>query len=273
MAWTTFHGEEVWFEWLANFDPNKPTLVLLHGFLEDSRMWAPLREKLIAGGNVLAIDLPGHGNSPSFGYEHRMEFMADVVEAVLSDLNLEKVSLLGHSMGGYVALAMAEHHPERLERLGLFFSTPEADSEERKEMRDKAADLVKSNKSAFVRGSIPLLFDPEAREEFSSAIQQQITYSLEMPKQGILAAIYGMKIREDRMRLLHLPPEQLAPNKIGVIAGIHDTVIPFERVQHWWDAPGVGFHYASHHGHMGHLTDSEGCGDAILRWWSGEINR
>jgi pimeloyl-ACP methyl ester carboxylesterase len=267
MAVVPFRGAELSYQWFEHPSSPLPPLVALHGFLEDSRMWANQIEPWKSQGSVLLIDLPGHGKTPSFGYEHTMEFMADAVHAVCDALDLKRIALLGHSMGGYVALAFAAHFSEFLCGLGLFFSTPEADSEERIQMRFKAAELVVQNHNAFVRASIPQLFDPEARVEFKEAIDQQIKYSLEMPAQGIVAAIHGMRQRPDREILLHCPPKNLEGGRIAVFAGIHDTVIPFERVKQWWNAPGVGKTYTSPHGHMGHITDAQGCTDAVLQWW------
>lgn len=262
-----FHGATVHYEFRGVPQGSRGALVLLHGFLEDARMWDALLHQFQSHGPVLLVDLPGHGKTPNFGYEHTMEFMADAVHAVIDVLDMEEIILLGHSMGGYVALAFAEHYPERLGGLGLFFSTPQADSESRRSMRDRAAALVKENKNAFIRAAIPQLFDAESRSQYKAEIRQQIEYSLQMETQGVLAAIMGMKIREDRSRLLHLVPEELAPDKIAVFAGEQDTVIDYEQVKEWRDAPGVGFIHTSKHGHMGHISDAEGCARAILKWW------
>ncbi|MEY2963594.1 MAG: hypothetical protein RL754_855 [Bacteroidota bacterium] len=271
MATLDYRGEHIHYTlWEATQDvgPGRLPLVLLHGFLEDSRMWDGMLEALRRNGPILTIDLPGHGMSANYGYEHTMEDMADAVYAVMDYCQLERAAILGHSMGGYVALAFAEHHPERMARMGLFFSTPQADAPERVEMRNRAAKVVMANKELFIKNSIPLLFDPEALDSHREAIDRQIGYSLEMSSQGIVAAIHGMRQRPDRTRLLFAPPADLEPGGVGVFAGIHDTVIPFSGVKEWWEAPAVGFRYESSHGHMGHLTDTEGCTEAIIQWWT-----
>jgi pimeloyl-ACP methyl ester carboxylesterase len=263
-----FHGSTVHYEFRGTPEGSRGALVLLHGFLEDSRMWHSILPQFQSKGPVLLIDLPGHGKTPSFGYEHTMEFMADAVHAVIESLKMQEIVLLGHSMGGYVGLAFTELYPELLGGLGLFFSSPHADSLARQEMRDRAAALVKQNKNAFIRAAIPQLFDEESRALYKAEIRQQIQYSLEMETQGVLAAIMGMKVREDRSKLLHVVPEELAPNKIAVFAGEQDTVIDYALVKEWRDAPGVGFTHTSTHGHMGHISDAEGCAKAILDWWN-----
>ena len=244
-----------------------PALVLLHGFLEDSRMWGGMIDRFEKLGRVVRIDLPGHGQSGNFSEVHSMEDMAGVVHEVLSVIGLKKPVVLGHSMGGYVALAYAELF-ENIGGLGLFFSTPYADSFERKTMRDKAVDLVLQNKNAFVRAAIPQLFSESLRPILRKEIATQIECSLEMSTEGIVAAIRGMKIRTDRTRLLIYPPKSLQPQKIGVFAGESDTIIPIASVREWIDAHGVGFKFISSHGHMGHMSDSENCSAAIADWWS-----
>ena len=265
MASIQYRGAPVSYQ-ITGAPSSLPTLVLLHGFLEDSRMWDGLIEEFEKLGNVVRIDLPGHGQSGNFGEIHSMEDMADAVHEVISAVGLEKPVVLGHSMGGYVALAYAELY-ENIGGLGLFFSTPYADSGARKMMRDKAEALVLQNRNAFIRAAIPQLFSVELRPGLREIISQQIDYSLEMSVEGVVAAIRGMKSREDRTRLLIDPPKFLQPQKIGVFAGESDTVIPIASVREWMDAPGVGYKYISSHGHMGHLSDSQNCTAAVIEWW------
>ena len=193
-----------------------------------------------------------------------MELMADAVDAVVQFCQLPSFHLLGHSMGGYVALAYAELHPEKLEQLGLFFSTPKADSPARQVMRDKAAELVQQNHNSFIRASIPQLFDTNMHEAFQPAIHCQINQSLEMSVEGIVAAIQGMKIRKDRTHLL-----ESGAISVGVFAGKLDTIIPFDSAEKWSLAKGVNYRYTSPSGHMGHITHQEGCIDEVQRWWLG----
>jgi len=262
-----YHQSHIHYEFRSHPKGSRGTLVLLHGFLEDSRMWKQLTPYFEHVGSILMIDLPGHGKTSSFGYEHTMDFMAGCVRAVLDELDLTDCVLLGHSMGGYAALAFTDLYPNYLTGLGLFFSTPEADSPERLEMRLRAAELVKKNKNAFIRAAIPQLFDVDVRNAFKDEISSQIQESLTLDTQGILASIMGMSARPNRTGILHRPPSPLMPDRIAVFAGKKDTVIPFHGVQDWWNTESVGFRHLSDHGHMGHISDSKGCGMAIAAWW------
>ena len=263
MALLPFKNGQLHYQWLPGNPVHKP-LVLLHGFLEDSRMWEGLSQTWNIHGAVLMIDLLGHGQSDSLSPVHSMELMAEAVDAVVQFCQLPSFHLLGHSMGGYVALAYAELHPEKLEQLGLFFSTPKADSPARQVMRNKAAELVQYNHNSFIRASIPQLFDTSTHEDFQPAINRQINQSLEMSMEGIVAAIQGMKIRKDRTHIL-----ESGAIPVGVFVGKLDTIIPFDNTEKWSLAKGVSYRYTSPSGHMGHITHQEDCTEEVLRWWLG----
>jgi pimeloyl-ACP methyl ester carboxylesterase len=86
-------------------------VVLLHGFLENCTMWNYLAPVLAKKNRVICIDLLGHGQTDCLGYIHSMEDMADAIHQVITELKIRKAVFVGHSMGGYVALAVAELYP------------------------------------------------------------------------------------------------------------------------------------------------------------------
>jgi pimeloyl-ACP methyl ester carboxylesterase len=198
-------------------------LVLLHGFLETSTMWTPYVEVFSKTHKVITIDLLGHGKTSCLGYIHTMEEMAETVFAVIKELRLRKFHLAGHSMGGYVALAFAELYPDYLKGVCLINSTARADSETRKINRDRAIKAVKHNHKQFIRISITNLFRPKNRKIFSKELKEAKKEALTTSLQGIIAALEGMKIREDREVLLHF-----SPYKKMMIIGKHDPVLNFE---------------------------------------------
>ena len=195
-------------------------IVLLHGFLENSTMWNPFFNKLAKKNRVVTIDLLGHGKTECLGYIHTMEEMAEAVKAVLSELRLRKVIVIGHSMGGYVALAFAEKYPEMMKGLCLMNSTATADSKEKKVNRDRAIVAVKNNYKTFIKISISNLFRPKNRPIFKDEISIVKNEALKIPLQGIIAALEGMKIRKDRTKIL-----KSAAFKKMMIIGKHDPVL------------------------------------------------
>ena len=200
-------------------------LVLLHGFLENSSMWQAFLPEFTKKNRVICIDLLGHGQSECLGYIHTMEAMAEAVEAVLKKLKIRRSIIVGHSMGGYVALAFAEKNPDAIKGLCLLNSTANADTLEKKKNRDRAIKAVKQNHKTFVRMAISALFRPKNRKLFAKEIIEVKKEALKTPLQGIIAALEGMKIRNDREVLLHF-----SPYKKMVILGKKDPVLDYQKI-------------------------------------------
>jgi len=206
-------------------DSGKGTaIVLLHGFLENQTMWNAFVPEFSKKHRVIAIDLLGHGNTECMGYVHSMEDNADVVHAVLAELRIRKAIFVGHSMGGYVALAFAEMYPDYIKGLVLLNSTSRADSDERKANRNRAIKAVKQSFTNFISLSIANLFSEENRERLKDNIELVKSEALKTPLQGIVASLEGMKIRMDREVLLHLTPY---PKML--ILGKKDPVLNYEE--------------------------------------------
>ena len=179
-----------------------PVLVFLHGFLESLNMWERLIEDLKSEYRVISIDLPGHGQSECLGYIHKMTDMAEVVKSVVDELGIDTFFITGHSMGGYVALAYAEMYRDDLNGICLMNSTALADSEEKRTNRDRAIYAVKESKRSFIKLAIPNLFKEENRLNCQQDIEQLIQEADKMDSRGIIAALEGMKIRENREQIL-----------------------------------------------------------------------
>ena len=199
-------------------------VVLLHGFLENKTMWNTFIPELSQKHRIITIDLLGHGETECLGYVHSMEDQADMVHAVLNELKIRKTVFIGHSMGGYVALAFAELYPDTIKGIVLQNSTSRADSDERKKNRDRAIKAVKQNYTNFVRLSIANLFSEDNREKLENEIEKVKIEALKTPLQGIVAALEGMKIRKDREVLLHF-----APYPIQLVLGKKDGVLIYDE--------------------------------------------
>ena len=200
-------------------------VVLLHGFLENSTMWDAFIPVLSKNNRIICIDLLGHGQTDCLGYIHSMELMADIVKAVLNYLKISQTIIIGHSMGGYVALAFAEKNPKDVIGLCLMNSTANADSSERKKNRDRAIIAVKQNYKTFVRIAVVNLFRPKNRRIFTKQIKFIKEEALKMPVQGIVAALEGMKIRKDREQLF----KNSAYEKLMIISK-KDPVLDFKSL-------------------------------------------
>ena len=177
-------------------------VVLLHGFLENVTMWNSVLKELEKRNKVICIDLLGHGKSDCIGYVHSMELMAEAVEAVLKHLRIRKTIVVGHSMGGYVALAFAEKNPTKIKGLCLMNSTSLADDKERKILRARANKMVQTNFKNMVRMSFANLFSEKSRELFKTEMQLALQEAMQTPIQGYIACQEGMRIRPNRIAVL-----------------------------------------------------------------------
>ncbi len=227
------------------------TIVLLHGFLENSTMWNAIKPELLKRNRVVCIDLLGHGETECFGYVHTMDLMAEVVSEVLQHLKIRRSIFVGHSMGGYVALAFAEQFPDNVKGLCLLNSTSRADSPERIQLRNRAVEAVKTNYSNLVRMSISNLFRPKNRTLFQDEIKAVKKEALKTSLQGYIAAQEGMKIRFDREALLHFSPYP----KLMII-GIKDPVLNYEAMLD--QVNGTEVHKIElPDGHMSHIENQQ----------------
>jgi pimeloyl-ACP methyl ester carboxylesterase len=226
-------------------------IVLLHGFLENSTMWNFFVAEYTKRYRVITIDLLGHGQTGCLGYVHTMEDMADAVQAVLAEIRIRKAIIMGHSMGGYVALAFAELYPDVVKGIVLQNSTTRADSDERKANRDRAITAVKKDYTCFVSMSIANLFSEDNREKFAADIEDLKEQALKTPVQGIVAALEGMKIRKDREVLLHF-----APYPVLLILGEKDQSLVYP--EHADQVEGTSARLVTYpHGHMSHIESRE----------------
>jgi pimeloyl-ACP methyl ester carboxylesterase len=237
------------------------TVVLLHGFLENQTMWNSYVPEFSIKNRVVTIDLLGHGKSECLGYIHSMEDQADMVQHVLRELKIRKAVLVGHSMGGYVALAYAEMYPDAMKGLVLLNSTSRADSDVRKINRDRAIAAVKQNYSAFVRMSIANLFSEDNRERLAEQIEHVKLEALKTPLQGVVAALEGMKIRKSREVILHF-----ASYPIQLILGKKDDVLIYEDNLKQIEGTKIKFTTLAD-GHMSHLENKKQLMKVLLEFF------
>ena len=203
----------------------KKPLVLLHGFMENTTIWDEMEAHLSKDFTLIKIDLPGHGKSKVYQEIHTVELMAEKVKEVIDALKLEKINLLGHSLGGYVSLAFAEKFPEILESMTLFFSTTLADDEEKKQIRTRSIAVIDENFETFVKTSIPNLFSNNEKDILEGKIELAKNIAKSTNKEGVKAAQLGMAERPDRTEIL----ENLDA-KILIIAGKYDNAVKTENL-------------------------------------------
>src|SRR5258706_3195117 len=123
---------------LAHSDDGRGSpVVLLHAFPLDGRMWDAQKEALAGNHRVVVPDFAGFGRSRDREPRASLDEHADDVAELLSGLGIERATVLGLSMGGYIALAFARRHPGRLLGLGLADTRAAPDSPEGRAARDQ----------------------------------------------------------------------------------------------------------------------------------------
>ena len=138
-------------------------LILLHAFPLDGRMWLAQRDELAGSARIIVPDLRGFGRSVDLPPAQSIDDYADDVVALLDKFRIERATVVGLSMGGYVALALARRAPHRLARLGLADTRSLADSSEGRKGRDQNIALVKSEGvPALVERLLPKLLSANA---------------------------------------------------------------------------------------------------------------
>ena len=199
-------------------------VVLLHGFLENKFMWKNIIPEISRNRRILAIDLLGQGKSECLGYVHSMEEIAESVIAVLKSLRIRKITLIGHSMGGYVSMALAEKKPEMIRGLCLLNSSANSDDSSRKKLRTRANKMAQINLSHMIRMSFINLFSEESKVDFNAEIQNAMSEALKTSLQGYIACQEGMKLRPNRMSIL-----KKNSFKTIFILGEKDPVLPLKK--------------------------------------------
>lgn len=200
-------------------------VLLLHGFGEDSGIWQHLVTDLQQDYRLLVPDIPGSGRSPALPGTPAIDTFAEAMAAILATEQISACTILGHSMGGYIALAMAEKYPHLLRALGLVHSTAFADTEAKKEARQKSIAFIQANGApAFLQTSIPGLFTPGFVAENAATVNQLIQKGGNFTAAALVQYYQAMVARPDRSDVL-----KKLDRPVLILAGEHDMAVPFEQ--------------------------------------------
>src|SRR5690554_5472786 len=226
------------------------SVVFLHGFLEDKSMWEEIVAHLTSVQSI-CIDLPGHGSS-SIVKDLSLTKIAQLVKNTLASLEVTKFSIVGHSLGGYVALEMAEDNNLQIDDIVLLHSHPWADSEEKKMNRKRTAKVVAYDKGLFINEAIPNLYHSSNQERLSATIVSGIKLAKQMDEQAIIESLYAMSSRTDKTEILSKWGERL-----HIIQGEFDSLIDTDAMQTIAKEYGNKYHLIKGIGHMGHQEAPE----------------
>jgi pimeloyl-ACP methyl ester carboxylesterase len=245
---------------------NGKSVILLHGFGEDGTIWQNQIEFLKNHFQLIVPDLPGSGKSEMIT-DMSIEGMSDVIKEILIIELLSSphpgggwVGAAGHSMGGYITLALAEKYPHLVKAFGLFHSSAFADSEEKKATRLKAIEFIKNNGAyEFLKTSIPGLFlNPENYQPCIDLIEKAKRFSPE----AIIQYYHAMIARPDRTEVL-----KNFTGPILFIIGEHDKAVPFQQSMQQCYLPAQShIHILRNSAHMGMWEEDEKANIVLLQF-------
>lgn len=249
------------------------TVVLIHGFAEDGEIWNNQIDFLKDHFRLIIPDIPGSGRSGLIKNAN-IETYAEVIKFILDaefqkpslqdrvDENLigdkypgpQLVTIIGHSMGGYITLAFAEKYPQYLNSFGLFHSSAFADNEEKKQLRAKAIDFIKENgTNVFLRASTPGLFTKAFAEAYPERINELIEKGKNFSAAALVQYYEAMIIRPDRTAVL-----KSFSKPILFIIGEFDNAIPLQSsLQQCYLPAQSHIHILNQSAHMGMWEEVE----------------
>ncbi len=268
-----YNGHSIFYRVIGEGKP----AVFIHGFGEDGKVWKPPQtppkeglsiaqsslfddSSLLRKFKFILPDLPGSGKSEMIG-NMSMEGMAEVIKKII-DTESPKVSpsggfrgpLIGHSMGGYIALAFAEKYPEYLNGLGLFHSTAYPDTEEKKAARQKGIQFIKEHGAfEFLKTANYNLFSQLSKDKMPQLIDEFIGSLRNFTAKALVSYYEAMMKRPERiatLKNLQIP--------MLFIAGKYDNAIPLNDILDQCHLPEISyFHILAESGHMGMIEETE----------------
>ncbi|MET4224836.1 alpha/beta fold hydrolase [Oerskovia enterophila] len=240
-------------------------VLLVHGFPLDHRMWEDAAAALPSGITVLAVDLPGLGESPLGGEPPSIEAAADAVVDAARAAGIERAVVVGMSMGGYVALAAAERHADFVVALGLVDTKSTADDDAARANRLRIADAVSESRTVDavlgMPGALLGATSKVARRGLTARLEEWIR---SQRPDGVAWAQRAMAARPDRTQVL-----ARFAGPVAVVVGEEDTLTPIEAAEHLVAAaPGATLVVVPAAGHMSAVEDAPAVANAIGDLWA-----
>jgi pimeloyl-ACP methyl ester carboxylesterase len=254
----TYQSSKIFYRIIGNGKP----VILLHGFGEDGSIWQNQIEFLKNHFQLIIPDLPGSGQSAVISNQLvvGIEVYAEAVRLILLDEKMDNCVIIGHSMGGYITLALAEKYPHLVKAFGLFHSSAFADSEEKKATRLKAIEFIKNNGAyEFLKTSIPGLFlNPENYQPCINLVEKAKHFTAE----ALIQYYQAMVARPNRTEVL-----KNFAGPILFIIGEHDKAVPFEQSMQQCYLPAQShIHILRNSAHMGMWEEVEKVNTILLQF-------
>jgi pimeloyl-ACP methyl ester carboxylesterase len=243
------------------YGSGKPVM-FVHGFGEDGTIWTNQIAALQNHYLLLIPDLPGSGKSEMLTENNiSIADYAAVLQAILAQEKITQCCMLGHSMGGYIALAFAEKYPNLLNSLGLLHSSAYADTELKITTRKKAIEFIQTNGSqAFLKTSTPNLFWD--KEKNKDALENLVVAGNNFTPNALVQYYNAMISRKDTTAVL-----KTFTQPILFIIGQYDEAVPFTDSMQQTYAPSYAYiHILRSSAHMGMLEEADKSNNALKKF-------
>src|SRR5690625_5201451 len=179
-----------------------PDVVLLHGFLESPAIWQEFTKAMNGKFRSIIAHMPNHHANEEEHLSKDLQQQAKILHQTLLRAKVHRPILIGHSLGGYLALAFIKEYPEFASGIALVNSTCLADSTEQKKRRTRAINLVDKHPNAFIQMAIKNLFAKTYLDKYSSEIDLLINDAKKRPVAAIQASLIAMRERTDTSHIL-----------------------------------------------------------------------
>jgi pimeloyl-ACP methyl ester carboxylesterase len=240
-----------------------PVVVLLHGLADDVGVWESVMPALAAKHRVIALDQIGFGRSdkPLLGY--RAATFVDFLDGFLNELKIDRASLVGNSLGGWIAASFALTHPERIDRLVLCDAAGYAAVT--KTMDPRALSALRLANREDIRYLGPLTFhDKRFYEDVDLVLKQRVTagdnYTI---NQFLDSMIRGEDVLDGRLGGIHKPTL--------IVWGREDKLIPLNFAERFHkEITGSRLEVIDNCGHMPQVECADRFNHPLLKFFGDE---
>jgi pimeloyl-ACP methyl ester carboxylesterase len=248
-------GKNIFYRVYGNGKP----VMLVHGFGETGDVWKNQVAFLKDSFQLIVPDLPGSGQSEMIE-DMSMEGMAEILKQIINNEKIGKLSMIGHSMGGYITLAFAKKYADHLNAFGLFHSTAYADSEEKKSTRRKGIEFMRKNGTAeFLKTTTPNLFSPLTLDKRPQLIDEFLRSLNNFSVPAFVSYYEAMMQRPDNTELL-----KTTTLPVLFVLGEYDNAVPLQDSLRLVHLPEKSYIHILHQsGHMGMLEEEEKSNDLL----------
>ena len=242
---------------------NAPVIIFIHGFPFNKEMWNKQLEALSESFRVIAYDVRGHGNSYSGTDDFSIELFVNDLLLLMDALEIEKTTLCGLSMGGYIALKAMENFPHRFDSLVLCDTSCAADSPEAKEKRMKAIEIIlEKGVAKFADDSIKNFFAPESFIKKKDVIAEVREIMVNTTEKSVIKTLLALSRRLETC-------STLCKIKVPVLilVGEEDKITPPEAAQFMQnEIHGSVMSVIENAGHLSNLENPDQFNEQLIKF-------